>query len=426
MDAKTIFTMASIMVLANGAILTAMGRELPASLRPAARQWCLGTLLVALGCIVFALGGPLPRPLMLTVANAGFAFGLTAYCVAIRRFLRLPVGVWLFLPALAASLVVAWFSAVMPNFHVRMAVVSIVWVGLMAMCVRDLMDRGRGDASLARSILTAMFAGVGVYAAARCMLYLVAGVSEGFAVESGGNWLNVLSALLMTTLPVMGTTAFLLMCSDRLQRGLERAADTDYLTGLPNRRSLARAGAEAFLAARQAGSGFSLAVFDVDKFKAINDTYGHDAGDRVLVHVANRLRAGLRPADLIARTGGEEFVVLFRDLAEADGLAIVERMRAAVENGGFSADGEGIALTVSAGLASREADEETYDDVLRRADTALYRAKANGRNRVEAARPDKTVETRRVRTAPPALAAEHAASLAVNPEAGSAPVQISR
>ncbi|WP_413251135.1 GGDEF domain-containing protein [Shinella zoogloeoides] len=216
------------------------------------------------------------------------------------------------------------------------------------------------------------------------------------------------------------------MCSDRLQRGLERAADTDYLTGLPNRRSLARAGVEAFLSARQAGGGLCLAVFDIDKFKAINDTYGHDAGDRVLVHVANRLRAGLRPADLIARTGGEEFVVLFRDMAEADGLAIVERMRAAVENGGFSADGEGIALTVSAGLAARATRDETYDDLLRRADAALYRAKANGRNRVEAARPDGTADARRVRTAPPALAAEDTASLAVNPEAGSAPVQISR
>lgn len=385
MDAQTIFTTASVMVLANGAILTAMGRELPASLRPAAIHWCLGTLLIAFGCIMFAFGGPLPRPLMLTAANAAFVFGLTVYVVAIRLFLRLEVRAWLFLPALVTSGAVFWFSAVMPDFSARMAIVSVTWVGLMLMCVKDLLDPARGNPSLARSILGTMFAVVGLYSVARCGFYLVAAPPEDFAVEAGGNWLNVLSALLMTMLPVMGTTAFLLMCSDRLRRGLERAAATDYLTGLPNRRSLAQAGADAFLAARADGADFAVAVFDVDKFKAINDGYGHDVGDRALIHVANRLSGQLRPTDMIARTGGEEFVVLLRALTQGEALAIAERMRAAVEQSDFSIDGHRIGVTISAGLAVSHAADGDYDDVLRRADEALYRAKENGRNRVEIA-----------------------------------------
>ena len=388
MDAQTIFTTASVMVLANGAILTAMGRELPASLRAAAIHWCLGTLLIAFGCIVFAFGGPMPRPLMLSAANAAFAFGLTVYWIAIRLFLRLEIKARFFLPAVVASGAVVWFSAVMPSFSVRMLVVSVVWAGLMLMCVRDLVDPSRGNSSLARSILGAMFAVVGLYSVARCGFYLFAAPPEDFAVEAGGHWLNVLSALLMTLLPVVGTTAFLLMCSDRLRRGLERAAATDYLTGLPNRRSLAKTGAGAFLDARASGVEFAVAVFDVDKFKAINDGYGHDAGDRALIHVANRLSGQLRPTDIIARTGGEEFVVLLRKLVPGDALAMAERMRAAVERSDFSVDGREVRLTISAGLAVSNAGDADYDSVLRRADDALYRAKENGRNRVEIARDD--------------------------------------
>lgn len=421
MDAKTIFTTASIMVLANGAILTAMGRELPASLRPAASQWCLGTLLVALGCVVFAFGEPLPRPVMLWGANAAFAFGLTAYYVAIRLFLRLEVKAWHFLPALIASGAVAWFSAVTPHFPIRMVIVSITWVWLMAMCVRDLMDTARGHASSARSILCAMFAVVGLYSVARCAVYIFAGLPETFAVETGGNWLNVLSALLFVLLPVMGTTAFLLMCSDRLRRGLERAAATDYLTGLPNRRSLAQAGATAFLDARNDGGDFSVAVFDVDKFKAINDSHGHDVGDRALIHVANRLRGQLRPEDMIARTGGEEFVVLFQDTAREDARAITERMRAAVEISDFSVDGLRIALTISAGLAFSQPDDADYDGVLRRADGALYRAKSNGRNRVETA-----TDGRMVISPPPAMAADEWPLPETGPQTGPVHDQASR
>ncbi|WP_430441603.1 GGDEF domain-containing protein [Shinella sp.] len=408
MDAKTIFTTASVMVLANGAILAAIHRDLPARLRGAASQWCLGTLLVAFGCIVFAFGAPLPRPVMLSAANAAFAFGLTAYYAAILSFHRLEVRVWHFLPATIATLSVVWFSTVMPDFRIRILIVSAAWIWLMALCVRVLLDRTRGHASLARSILAAMFIGVGAYSALRGALYLRVGVPDAFAVETGDNWLNVLSAMLLTLLPVMGTTAFLLMCSDRLRRGLERAAATDYLTGLPNRRSLAGRAAEAFLAAKPRDHDFSIAVFDIDKFKAINDTYGHETGDRVLIHVARRLRAEIRPTDTIARMGGEEFAVLFPDLGTDDAFAIAERMRAAVEGSDFTVGDARIDITISGGIAVLRPGDTIYDDILRRADSALYRAKSNGRNRVEIAGeagPDSAVKARMVISPPPAISA---------------------
>lgn len=406
MDAQSIFTAASVMVLANGAILAAICRELPATFRPAATHWCVGTMLIAIGCGVFAFGGALPRPLMLSAANGAFAFGLTAYYAAIRKFLRMDLRVWHVIPAVVATVTVLWFSAVTPNFHIRMTVVSIAWTAMMAMCARALTDASRGKPSLARTILTALFVLVGLYSTARGVFYLTSDVSQTFAVEAGSNWLNVLSALLMTLLPLTGTTAFLLMCSDRLRRGLERAATTDYLTGLPNRRSLAQTGAEAFRAAKAEQRDFALAVFDLDKFKRINDTYGHDAGDQALVHVANQLRSALRPVDLIARTGGEEFVVLFHALTPSEASAIAERMRAAVEESRFLVDGNRVSLTTSAGLAFRHPEDETHEDVLRRADRVLYLAKATGRNRLEIAPLD---------DAPVSDGAEHRLAISVPP-----------
>src|SRR5690606_31048589 len=135
-------------------------------------------------------------------------------------------------------------------------------------------------------------------------------------------------------------------------------------------------------------------------------------------------RGELRPTDMIARTGGEEFVVLFRDLAKADVLSIAERMRMAIGNSDFSVNGRRIELTISAGLAFAEAEDAVYDDVLRRADNALYRAKANGRDRLETASvhaPDG-----RIVVAPPAMSSEGWPSPSAGPQIGSASAQISR
>ncbi len=418
MDAKTIFTTASVMVLANGALLALIYRELPAQLRAAARYWCLGTLLVAGGCVLFAFGDVLPRAIMLGLANGALAFGLTAYYGAIREFHGLRTRVAQYLPAAFATACVFWFTAITPDFKVRMAVVSVVWLWLMVMCIRILMDKARGHASLARTILTGMFVAIMLYAAVRGVLYLTADLPRDFAIESGNNWLNIVSALLMTLLPVLGTTAFLLMCSDLLRRGVEQAAATDYLTGLPNRRSLAQSGAITFVETASRGGCFSIAIFDIDEFKKINDTYGHDVGDRALVHVANLLRTEVRAADMIARTGGEEFVVLFRAQGEAEALAATERMRAIIEASRFDLGPGALSFTISAGLAVHHAEDRSYEDILSRADKALYRAKAAGRNRVEVApgegeghrRPAQDAEVvvpeRRIISDPPAIYAD--------------------
>jgi diguanylate cyclase (GGDEF)-like protein len=121
-------------------------------------------------------------------------------------------------------------------------------------------------------------------------------------------------------------------------------------------------------------------MLDIDHFKTINDTFGHQAGDHVLIEIASRLRRSLRGNDMVARWGGEEFVVLLRDCALPDALRVAEDIRAAIAELPFGAMGS---LTVSVGVAEARAGED-LTTWLERADQALYRAKRSGRNEVAA------------------------------------------
>lgn len=160
-------------------------------------------------------------------------------------------------------------------------------------------------------------------------------------------------------------------------------AESDPLTGLLNRRGLEKAVARL----ESQRSPYAVIVADLDHFKAINDTYGHDQGDVVLTDVARMLTAALRPGDILARHGGEEFVAVLPLSGEglgpgqglAAGLAVAERMRRLLADRHLRDDGP--ACTASLGVAGP--DTCGLDDALRRADAALYRAKESGRNRVE-------------------------------------------
>ena len=168
-------------------------------------------------------------------------------------------------------------------------------------------------------------------------------------------------------------------------RRMQVLALTDELTRLPNRRAFFARAAESLAVARRGEAPLALLALDIDHFKRINDTHGHEAGDRVLQQVAHAARAALRPGDLIGRTGGEEFLALLPGAAPGAAAEIAERLRAAVAAIDASAIAAGLRVTVSVGVAARRADESSVEAVVRRADEALYRAKESGRNRVELA-----------------------------------------
>lgn len=166
---------------------------------------------------------------------------------------------------------------------------------------------------------------------------------------------------------------------------LAELASTDSLTGVANRRHfMARAGMEV-ARSRRSGAALSLLCLDLDHFKQINDRHGHQVGDQVLKSVAAEIQRGLRPADLVARMGGEEFHVLLPDTALSQSVEVAERIRTAVEKLSIPLQGDTLQVTLSAGCAQLGVDAADLQALIRIGDERLYEAKALGRNRVVAA-----------------------------------------
>lgn len=159
----------------------------------------------------------------------------------------------------------------------------------------------------------------------------------------------------------------------------------DPLTGLPNRELFEETLDQGLALAKRHGWGIAVLFIDVDEFKGINDTHGHDVGDKVLCMVADRLRSAVRDEDMISRWGGDEFACILLEVAqESDVILIAEDMAARIaEDRGF--DESGLTVRVSIGVALYPADGETSETLLKSADTAMYSAKGTGR-RVAVAR----------------------------------------
>jgi diguanylate cyclase (GGDEF)-like protein len=164
---------------------------------------------------------------------------------------------------------------------------------------------------------------------------------------------------------------------------LDRLAHSDPLTGAANRRHFFLFGAKEWGRAKRHGRALSVLMVDVDYFKAINDAHGHGVGDEALKNLVLVCNATLRDCDLLARMGGEEFAVLLAEIDLATAQTVAERLRqAAADLMVLTDDGGRMSLTVSIGVASLSPEDESLDDIVRRADRALYSAKAAGRNRV--------------------------------------------
>ncbi|GKS94868.1 diguanylate cyclase [Acidovorax sp. SUPP2825] len=170
---------------------------------------------------------------------------------------------------------------------------------------------------------------------------------------------------------------------------LREQSNTDFLTGLPNRRAFFDAAESVLAQARRHGFGVVIVILDVDRFKMLNDQWGHAVGDQALVSVARALRAELRLGDLVGRFGGEEFVVLLSHCDPAHGVRLAERLREVVANLQLllPASPEPLRVTASFGVADSGRHGLVLDQLLSEADAAMYRAKETGRNRVVLAEP---------------------------------------
>ena len=372
-------------MLLNGSVLGLVRNEMPDALRAAAESWRIATLLVACGIIVLIVQQGYDAWFMRPSANALLTLGLTLYGRGLRRFYGLADRYWVLSLTLLTALGVLWFDVVVPSAIGRIVVASLCWLFIMSDTLRMLLPKCR-DKVTSQRVMVFIYVTITVFTAAR-IAWLLWLSDTGISPLDTGLLVNVITPLVLSVLPVIGTTAFLLMCSDRIRRDWEVAASTDYLTGLPNRRALAEGGERLLRASRESKTELGLAVLDIDYFKRINDQYGHDVGDEALLHVAALLRKVARTDDLIVRQGGEEFVVLLVGSDKNESYQRMEDLRAIFTTRAFISGEHTVPLTVSIGLTWLDEHDSRVQQMLHRADAALYRAKKGGRNRVEIADP---------------------------------------
>jgi diguanylate cyclase (GGDEF)-like protein/PAS domain S-box-containing protein len=170
----------------------------------------------------------------------------------------------------------------------------------------------------------------------------------------------------------------------RLEQELALAAREDFLTGTLNLRTFYELGGQEYTRYKRTGENFSLLVLDLDRFKDINDTLGHEAGDEALRKFVQTVRANLRDQDIFARAGGDEFRLLLPGTPESGALQLAERIRKEVSQVRIVAAQGSATLSISGGLTSSRVEDKGMDDIVRRADVALYQAKGAGRNCIRA------------------------------------------
>lgn len=186
------------------------------------------------------------------------------------------------------------------------------------------------------------------------------------------------------------------------KRRIVSISETDELTGLPNMRAFRSLHEREMQRYGRYGHAFALMMIDTDGLKEVNDRYGHEAGNRLIIMVANTIRERMRNADILARYGGDEFILLLPETSSGQVLEVAERIRTAVEHCSFDEQGARVSTTVSIGIACCPDDAINTQELIDKADAALYQSKNSGRNRTTAWR----------RTVPPAAPAARPASAA--------------
>jgi diguanylate cyclase (GGDEF)-like protein len=181
---------------------------------------------------------------------------------------------------------------------------------------------------------------------------------------------------------LIGLLALFVIRQLRKARSWKRMASLDPLTGVANRRGVEQFTAAAMRQARSRHEPLAVLALDLDRFKQINDNYGHAAGDRVLQHIARACQDALRDNDLLGRIGGEEFLVVLPGSDLHDAAEVAERLRGRIEALTLEDLPTGLRTTISIGVAQMTPRDSGFADLEQRADLALYRAKSSGRNRV--------------------------------------------
>ena len=373
MHSPTLFVLAALLMGIMAIVFQAVwrfNRDIPGL-----KAWTLGYAFGFLGCVGFLLRPQAPGPASVLLAQGGvlaMAYlcwqGCRAHAgrppTAQRAIWWLMVG-WL--------LLALYFTVVQPDLRVRLVLASVGPGVFFLLSVRALWPRD--VRAYPARWLTAWVCGAhGVFLLLRPLLF-----------HAGSNHLEVVSSVVLiesiVVLNMLGF-CFLMLVNEHVNVALRRLAETDSLTGVFNHRSFLTVLGKAMSVEVRLNRQLPVMLVDLDHFKQVNDTWGHQAGDEALRHFVAVASTCLRQGDVLGRLGGEEFAVFLPQASGEEALAVAERLRAQVEAHPLQTNRGPVSLSVSVGVAQCLPGEPP-EAALGRADQAMYQAKAAGRNRVE-------------------------------------------
>jgi len=384
LDVRTIALLGSLMTAALVLILVVAQGRSPRLLRDSMNLWLGGLVALLLAQVLFGLRGVAPDMLSIVVANTLMAAAFVGLALAVRRFLAITSRTWpLWLPVALIAVLMYVFSALLPSYLVRLCVVTGGMVWVLALFLRPLVGSLRRAGPVGQQVVL-----LSVVIAIVTLLVRMLAFVFGTATPVGlldGTLANTATLTYLSIAPLLATVGFLLMCNERLMDEMVRLSTLDALTGAYSRRALTDLSERALAEARRYRRPLSVLMIDADHFKQVNDTYGHNAGDAVLLEIMTRLKATLRAEDFVGRIGGEEFLVVLPATPEEEAMRVALRIRERIAEQTLLYGREEIPFTVSIGVAERDPGEANIDLLVKRADDAMYAAKREGRNRVLAA-----------------------------------------
>jgi len=375
LDVPTIFFFTFIQNFITGIGLILASRSYSDSLRNSMYVMGRASLFIMAGLLFTGMSESGIPPLFSVVSSNFFlVWGAGEYYQAFRLFDGLePERRWTGSLTVSVVAVNVLFYAVFDSLQIRILVMSLGFSLLTAI-------------SGMRILRSSSVPGSGIRITASLSFWLLAFV---FLLRAGGTFFpggslvslfenSVWQTFIYSTAAigfVLVNFSFLLLCNGQFSNYLRNLALTDYLTGLFNRRAFVDLAVREINRAVRSHEPLSLIVIDADRFKEVNDTYGHTAGDRALEHLSVLFRENVRSQDIIGRIGGDEFAVLLPGSNLISALEVKDRLVSAVDGQTFSFRERNISLKISAGTAALDFSSPYFDDLFARADASLYREK---------------------------------------------------
>lgn len=377
LDLRTLHLVILIVAMVSAGALSLTWRRHPAI--PGVPDWTYGMALMALGGLGISLRDLIWDPLSVVGANVVLVAGHAYLWQGISRFRGVPVlPGQVLVPTLLTFVFQLTALILAPNWVLgRIVFISAMIGSLEALGAYALLCQASQTATIINRTLAALLLADALNNLTRIAITLLTPAPNHYLGPSIFQGAFILIALILGIAKVLG---ILTLISDRLQEELNRAATHDFLTQLPNRRAFSHQAQQEVSRIARGGTPATVLLLDLDHFKDLNDAYGHNAGDAALQAFGQLLSTCLRQHDQGCRYGGEEFCVLLPETPLAEGLAVAERIRAAAA----AAARPGCGTTVSIGVALLGAGQR-LEDVINRADQALYVAKRSGRNCIEVA-----------------------------------------